>query len=210
MCSVKQISTKFCLRETIYLGIFLIPVFTHNTLFFFLPTSQRLPYLVKTKPGIFIFKHTDFGAQKSRATSLNSSVSHWNPQRPTLPFHCSDNALPPLAKKKALPAVENWKGPEQMRTASLRRGQSCSSIKKRLSDKQNQIPVHWVCWLPLLWTLIFNPAGFKAGEKMTYHLKAIFPFSGILALENISSNISTFHISRDYCNFFIALCLMSG
>lgn len=31
MWSVKQILTKFCLSETIYLGIFLIPVFTHNT-----------------------------------------------------------------------------------------------------------------------------------------------------------------------------------
>lgn len=43
---------------------------------------------------------------------------------------------------------------------------------------------------------------------MTYHLKAIFPFSGILALESISSDISTFHISRDLCNFFH--CCMSN
>lgn len=42
---------------------------------------------------------------------------------------------------------------------------------------------------------------------MTYHLKAIFPFSGILALENISSDISTFHISRDLCNFFFFIAL---
>lgn len=95
-----------------------------------------------------------------------------------------------------------------MKPGSLRRGQCCSYRKKLLSDKQNQIPVHLVCWLPLLWTLIFNPAGFKAGEKMTYHLKATFPFSGILTLENISSNISTFHISRDLHIFFH--CSMSN
>lgn len=43
---------------------------------------------------------------------------------------------------------------------------------------------------------------------MTYHLKVIFPFSGILALESISSDISTFHISKDLCNFFH--CSMSN
>lgn len=37
---------------------------------------------------------------------------------------------------------------------------------------------------------------------MTYNLKAIFPFSGILALETISCDISTFHTSRDLCTFF--------
>lgn len=133
---------------------------------------------------------------------------YWNPQRPTLPFHCCDNALPRLTEKlgcnremKEARVGEDWFSKERTvlllhKEAPFRRAEPDSS------------PL--VCWLPLLWTLIFNPAGFKAGEKATYHLKAIFPFSGILALENISSNISTFHVSRDLCNFFIAVCLMSS
>lgn len=115
MCSVKQIAAELCFSETnnLFGNLFYSCLYPLTP---FPAKLQRLSYLVKTQLGIFIFKHTCVSkVLKSHATSLNSSVSSWNPQRPSLVFTAVITPSQGLLRRKLFLQERNESGQSRWR-----------------------------------------------------------------------------------------------